>query len=49
RGIVRFDDRDVQRIRGLHTAEVRDALGVDRGDVVMRPDRMVLLGQGGDG
>lgn len=43
RGIVRFDDRDVERIRGLHTMEVKHELGVDSGHVVMRPDRMVLL------
>ena len=43
RGIVRFDDRDVEQIRGLHTMEVRDTLGVDHGHVVIRPDRMVLL------
>ena len=43
RGIVRFDDRDVEQIRGLHTMEVRETLGVDHGHVVMRPDRMVLL------
>jgi glutamate 5-kinase len=47
RGIVRFDDRDVDRIRGLHTLEVKDALGVDHGHVVMRPDRMVLAGEEG--
>jgi glutamate 5-kinase len=47
RGIVRFDDRDVERIRGLHTEDVRDALGVDHGHVVMRPDRMVLAGEEG--
>lgn len=41
RGIVRFDDRDVERIRGLHTEDVRGVLGVD-GHVVIRPDRMVL-------
>lgn len=45
RGIVRFDDRDVEQIRGLHTQEVRDALGVEHGHVVMRPDRMVLVGE----
>ena len=45
RGIVRFDDREVDRIRGLHTAEVRAALGVEHGHVVMRPDRMVLAGE----
>jgi glutamate 5-kinase len=42
RGIVRFDDREVERIRGLHTLEVRGALGVEHGHVVMRPDRMLL-------
>jgi glutamate 5-kinase len=46
RGIVRFDDREVDRIRGLHTDEVRAALGVAHGHVVMRPDRMVLSSQG---
>jgi glutamate 5-kinase len=46
RGIVRFDDREVDRIRGLHTDEVRSALGVDHGHVVMRPDRMVLAQEG---
>lgn len=45
RGIVRFDDREVERIRGLHTLEVKEALGVDHGHVVMRPDRIVLAGE----
>ena len=44
RGIVRFDDHQVERIRGLHTMEVKDALGEAHGTVVMRPDRMVLVG-----
>ena len=35
-------DRDVERIRGMHTDEVKIALGVETGTVVMRPDRMVL-------
>jgi glutamate 5-kinase len=48
RGIVRFDDREVERIRGLHTLEVREALGEGLGHVVMRPDRMVLVGEEGD-
>jgi glutamate 5-kinase len=48
RGIVRFDDREVERIRGLHTLEVREALGEGLGHVVMRPDRMVLVGEDGD-
>ena len=44
RGIVRFDDRDVALIQGLHTREVREMMGAGRGHVVMRPDRMVLIG-----
>ena len=48
RGIVRFDDREVERIRGLHTLEVRAALGEGLGHVVMRPDRMVLVGEDGE-
>jgi len=44
RGIVRFDDHQVERIRGLHTMEVKEALGETQGNVVMRPDRMVLVG-----
>jgi glutamate 5-kinase len=47
RGIVRFDDRDVERIRGLHTNEVRATLGSEHSQVVMRPDRMVLSGEEG--
>ena len=46
RGIVRFDDREVERILGLHTADVRTTLGVEHGHVVMRPDRMVLAANG---
>jgi glutamate 5-kinase len=48
RGIVRFDDRQVERILGLHTADVRTTLGVEHGHVVMRPDRMVLAATGTD-
>ena len=47
RGIVRFDDRDVERIRGLHTLDVKEALGTDRSQVVMRPERMVLTNEAG--
>ena len=47
RGIVRFDDREVDRIRGLHTLQVKATLGVEHGHVVMRPDRMVLAGEEG--
>jgi glutamate 5-kinase len=46
RGIVRFDDREVERIRGLHTLEVEDFFGSGN-NVVMRPDRMVLAGEEG--
>jgi glutamate 5-kinase len=46
RGIVRFDDREVEQIRGLHTLEVKEVLGADN-NVVMRPDRMVLTGEEG--
>jgi glutamate 5-kinase len=49
RGIVRFDDHQVERIRGLHTMEVSDALGGTQGNVVMRPDRMVLVGEEDEG
>ena len=47
RGAVRFAARPVERIRGLHTADVRSALGVEHGHVVMRPDRMVLAASEG--
>lgn len=46
RGIVRFDDRELEKIRGLHTDRVRETLGPDRSRVVMRPDRMVLMDEG---
>lgn len=42
RGIVRLDDRDIERIRGMHTDEAKIALGTEGGTIVMRPDRMVL-------
>ncbi|MDT8341787.1 MAG: glutamate 5-kinase [Longimicrobiales bacterium] len=47
RGIVRLDDRELERILGLHTDQVRAALGPDRSRVVMRPDRMVMLDEAG--
>ena len=47
RGIVRFDDREVEQIRGLHTDEVRIAIGGESSHVIMRPDRMVLSGEEG--
>jgi glutamate 5-kinase len=50
RGIVRFDDREVDRIRGLHTLDVKATLGGgDSSQVVMRPDRMVLADEEGKG
>lgn len=47
RGIVRFDDRDVERIRGLHTLEVKQTVGPDSGHVVMRPDWILLAAEWG--
>lgn len=43
RGIVRFDDRDVERIRGLHSTEVERVLDRRAGNVVMRTDRMFVF------
>lgn len=43
RGIVRMDDREVDRVRGLHTLDARSLLGEDRSQVVMRPELMVLI------
>jgi glutamate 5-kinase len=47
RGIVRLDDRDVDKIRGLHTLDAKEALGLERSQIVMRPDRMVLMDEEG--
>lgn len=46
RGIVRFDDREVEQIRGLHTDAVRALIGDQASHVVMRPDGMVLAEEG---
>jgi len=43
RGIARFDDREVERIRGLHSRELRHVLGREVGAVVMRSDRMFIV------
>jgi len=43
RGIVRFDDRDVERIRGLHSSDLEQVLGREVGAVVMRSDRMFIM------
>jgi glutamate 5-kinase len=43
RGIVRFDDREVERIRGLHSKELQHVLGRKVGGVVMRSDRMFIV------
>ena len=43
RGIVRFDDRDVERIRGLHSRDLEQVLGREVGAVVMRTDRMFII------
>lgn len=45
RGIVRFDDREVERIRGLHSRDLEQALGREVGAVVMRSDRMFITGE----
>ncbi|MBI71259.1 MAG: glutamate 5-kinase [Gemmatimonadetes bacterium] len=47
RGIVRFDDREMIRILGMHTDEVKTTLGHQKGHVVMRPDWAVLAGEEG--
>ncbi len=43
RGIVRFDDREVERIRGLHSKELQHVLGREVGGAVMRSDRMFIV------
>ena len=47
RGIVRFDDREMIRILGMHTDEVKTTLGPQQGHVVIRPDWAVLAGEEG--
>jgi glutamate 5-kinase len=47
RGIVRLDDRDVDKVRGLHSLDAKEALGRERSQIVMRPDRMVLVDEEG--
>ena len=47
RGIARLDDRDVEKIRGLHTAAAKDRLGTERSQIVMRPEHMVLIDEEG--
>tara|TARA_B110001454_G_scaffold216260_1_gene239205 strand:+ start:2687 stop:3862 length:1176 start_codon:yes stop_codon:yes gene_type:complete len=47
RGIVRFDDREIVRILGLHTEDVKNTLGPEKGHIVMRPDWTVLAGEKG--
>lgn len=48
RGIVSLDDRDVDKIKGLHTMEAKEELGRDRSQVVMRAEQIVLAGEEGD-
>tara|TARA_Y100000590_G_scaffold465364_1_gene637468 strand:- start:6245 stop:7399 length:1155 start_codon:yes stop_codon:yes gene_type:complete len=43
RGLVRFDDREIERIRGLHSTEVEGELGELGRGVVIRPDGMVIV------
>lgn len=47
RGIVSLDDRDVDKIRGLHTVEAKEELGRDRSQIVMRTEQIVLAGEEG--
>lgn len=47
RGIVSLDDRDVDKIRGLHTREAKGELGHEGSQVVMRTEQIVLSGEEG--
>tara|TARA_B110000263_G_C15239705_1_gene478794 strand:- start:901 stop:1218 length:318 start_codon:yes stop_codon:yes gene_type:complete len=47
RGIIRFNDREMIRILGLHTEDVKNTLGPEKGHIVMRPDWTVLAGEEG--
>jgi glutamate 5-kinase len=40
---VRFDDRELERIRGLHSRDFEQVLGREVGAAVMRPDRMFII------
>ncbi|RMH16731.1 MAG: glutamate 5-kinase, partial [Gemmatimonadetes bacterium] len=48
RGVARFDDWEVERVRGLHTSEARHLLGSGRSAWVVRPDQFVLMNAGED-
>jgi glutamate 5-kinase len=43
RGITRFDDREVERIRGRHSSEIEALLGYRAGTTVVRSDKLVIL------
>lgn len=46
RGLVRFDDREIEQILGLHSSEAAAELGERGKGVVIRPDRMVIVESG---
>ena len=43
RGLVRFDEREIEQILGLHSSEAAAVLGERGNGVVIRPDRMVIV------
>lgn len=45
RGLIRYDDREVDSIRGLHSTEVPSHMGIGANPVIMRPDRMVIMAE----
>jgi glutamate 5-kinase len=43
RGIVAYDDRELERIRGRHSSEIEDVLGYRGTEEVIRADKLVIL------
>ncbi|KZN56002.1 glutamate 5-kinase [Pseudoalteromonas luteoviolacea] len=43
KGIIVFDHKEMQSIKGLHSAQINDALGYQGANVVMHRDDLVLL------
>lgn len=43
RGIVAFEDHELERIRGRQSTEIEDLLGYRTGDAVVRAEKMVLV------
>ncbi|KZN29576.1 hypothetical protein N480_07575 [Pseudoalteromonas luteoviolacea S2607] len=43
RGLIAFDHKEMQNIKGLHSAQINDALGYQGANVVMHRDDLVLL------